>query len=122
MCFRDMPTLCNDLPKVVLTEPQSRLVQTLAYLSKEQNDLAGHIRKVIMKMTNCGLLRCSAQSEVDKKGFSSRLALRQGISPAKVLFSCSIKKPEVILIVHLKNRICHPSISDKHTRYLSVLG
>lgn len=40
--------LGGEFPKEMLTERKSRLEQMLANLSKEQNDLAGHIRKVTM--------------------------------------------------------------------------
>ncbi|MBK8421043.1 hypothetical protein [Candidatus Villigracilis saccharophilus] len=40
--------LGGEFPKEMLTERKSRLEQMLTNLSKEQNDLAGHVRKVTM--------------------------------------------------------------------------
>jgi len=40
--------LGGEFPKEMLTERKARLEQMLATLSKEQNDLAGHLRKVTM--------------------------------------------------------------------------
>jgi site-specific DNA recombinase len=110
--------LSGDFPKDVLTERKSRLEQMLTDLSKEQRELAGHIRKVTMtddQITYIEAFCAKIRNGLDQADFNTKRQIIELLDVrGKVAFEnnekviyikCLIPQQQVshLLISHLSN-------------------